>query len=86
MKDANGDPLPGVNVSLVGTLSGTVTDINGRYEINVTNELIKFSFIGYIEQVVNPAGKKTLDIILEEDVEVLNEVVVVGYGTQKRKT
>lgn len=85
VKDTNGDPLPGVNVSLVGTLSGTVTDIDGRYEINVTNELVKFSFIGYVEQIVNPAGKKILDIILEEDVEVLNEVVVVGYGTQKKK-
>lgn len=85
VKDAQGEPLPGVNVTLVGTLTGTTTDFDGKYEITVNNEIIRFSFIGYVEQLINPAGKNTIDVVLEEDIEVLNEVVVVGYGTQKKK-
>lgn len=85
VKDATGSPLPGVNVQLVGTLTGTTTDFDGKYEISLDREFIRFSYVGFIEQIVNPAGKSVIDITLEEDIEVLNEVVVVGYGTQKKK-
>lgn len=85
VKDITGSPLPGVNVQLVNTLVGTTTDLDGKYEITLINESIRFSYVGFVDQVVNPAGKSVIDITLEEDIEVLNEVVVVGYGTQKKK-
>jgi len=85
VKDIAGSPLPGVNVQLVGTLTGTTTDFNGKYELVIDKELIKFSYIGYIEQIINPTGKSIVDVTLVEDIELLDEIVVVGYGTQKKK-
>jgi TonB-linked SusC/RagA family outer membrane protein len=85
--DANtGDPLPGVNIIVQGTTSGVITDIDGNYNIEVpdANAVLIFSFIGYINEVVPVAGKSVIDVKLVPDIKKLDEVVVVGYGTQKR--
>lgn len=86
ISDASGDPLIGVSVKLKGSSTiGTVTDIDGHYSLNVPNkgELI-VSYIGYKEVTVPVAGKTTLNISLAENTELLDEVVVVGYGIQKK--
>ncbi|HET7179069.1 MAG TPA: SusC/RagA family TonB-linked outer membrane protein, partial [Chryseosolibacter sp.] len=82
----NGDALPGVNVVEKGTTNGTVTNNNGEYTLTVANEnaTLVFSFIGYINQEVAVGGRSAIDVTLMEDVTSLQEVVVVGYGTQKK--
>jgi TonB-linked SusC/RagA family outer membrane protein len=82
----NGDPLPGVSVLEKGTTNGTVTDTEGIYSLSATNENVTlvFSFIGYISQEVAVNGRSTVDINMKEDVVSLGEVVVVGYGSQKK--
>ena len=83
--DAKG-PLPGVNVKLKGTTIGTSTDANGRFKINVPdgNGTLVFTFIGYNTQEVAISNRQTINVVLTEESKALNEVVVVGYGTQKR--
>ena len=83
---ADGQPLPGVNVVAQGTTVGTTTDANGEYEIDAPDdaEVLVFSFVGYISQEVSINGRTTIDVQLQSDVEALQEVVVVGYGTQQR--
>jgi TonB-dependent starch-binding outer membrane protein SusC len=85
--DASGGTLPGVNVLIKGTTIGTITDFNGKYSINVTkgNEVLVFSFIGFIEQSVTVGTQSQINVSLKEDVLQLNEVVAVGYGVQKKK-
>ena len=82
----NGEVLPGVNVLIEGTNTGTVTDSDGNYQISVKgdNAVLLFSFIGYFTQSIAVANRSVIDINLILDVEVLSELVVVGYGTQKR--
>ncbi|MDK2838297.1 MAG: SusC/RagA family TonB-linked outer membrane protein [Bacteroidota bacterium] len=84
--DTKGELLIGVNVVEVGTTNGTVTDINGTYLISVTTPkpVLKFTYIGFKEKEVPVGGGNILDIQLEEDVSELQEVVVVGHGTQKK--
>ena len=85
--DASGQPLPGVAIMIKGTTTGTTTDIDGKYSIAAEQgRTLEFSSIGFVtEQVI--VGKSTLiDIALQEDAKLLEEVVVVGYGTQARKT
>jgi TonB-linked SusC/RagA family outer membrane protein len=87
--DENGASLPGVTVTLKGTSTGTVTDKNGRFSLAVPNEnsgTLVFSFIGYSSQEVNLNGKSSYQIHLQPDSKSLNEVVVVGYGTEKKAT
>lgn len=81
-------PLPGVNVLVKGTNTGTVTDLDGNYSLNVPNEndTLVFSSIGYTSEEVPVNGRTTIDVVLAEDIQSLSEVVVVGYGTQTRKT
>ncbi|MDR1865383.1 MAG: TonB-dependent receptor, partial [Bacteroidales bacterium] len=85
--DENGSPLPGVNVVLEGTATGVISDANGKYAINVPDgdAVLVFSFIGYIAQEVIVGDQTVIDITLPEDANIIEEVVVVGYGTQKRK-
>lgn len=84
VKDANGEPLIGVSVVEEGTSNGAVTDINGNYTLNVKpGAKLKISYVGFTPQVVK-AGSKN-QIVLQEDNTALNEVVVVGYGTMRRK-
>ncbi|WP_245706047.1 SusC/RagA family TonB-linked outer membrane protein [Catalinimonas alkaloidigena] len=78
-------PLPGVNVSEKGTTNGTVTDVNGRYSLTVSGDAtLVFSFIGFTAQEVALNNRSVVDVTLAEDVQALNEVVVVGYGTQEK--
>ena len=85
VKDLSGEPLIGVNVVEKGTNNGTVTDIDGNFHINVQQgKWLEFNYIGYKPQTVIVKGEN-VDVILEEDNILLNEVVVVGYGTMRRK-
>ncbi|MDP4226638.1 MAG: TonB-dependent receptor [Bacteroidota bacterium] len=78
--------LPGVNILVKGTTNGTVTGVDGRFTIDVTdNDVLVVSFLGYVSKEVSVAGKSQIDISLNEDVKKLEEVVVVGYGVQKKK-
>lgn len=84
--DANGEPLPGVTISIPGTSIGTVTDIDGSYSMTVPeNATLVFSFIGFEKQSVAIGGRSILNVTLNENVSALEEVVVIGYGTQERK-
>lgn len=83
--DASGEPIIGANIIEKGTTNGTVTDIDGKFSLSVEdNAMLHISYIGYLEQDIPTAGKTTFNIILQEDIRALEEVVVVGYGTQKR--
>lgn len=79
------EPLPGVTVFVKGTSAGTTTDLDGKYTLNAgPSATLLFSFIGYHTQEVPVNNRRTIDLVLEEDVAQLDEVVVVGYGTQKK--
>ena len=82
---ADKQPLPGVSVAIKGTLTGGITDLDGNFSIHVKpGDILVASFIGYKTQEI-PVGDRTkMDILLEEDVALLDEVVVVGYGIQKK--
>jgi TonB-dependent starch-binding outer membrane protein SusC len=84
--DDTGSPLPGVNILEKGTTNGTTSDNNGQYKINVAdaNAVLVFSFIGYASQEVGVNSRTVIDISLLPDVRSLSEVVVVGYGTQRK--
>ena len=83
--DKQGEPLIGVTVKEVGTQNAAVTDIDGRYTINVERgRSLQFSYIGYTPQTVTVTGGQ-MNLTLEEDNTTLNEVVVIGYGTMRRK-
>ncbi len=84
--DAEG-PLPGVNVLLKGTTTGTVTDLEGNYRLNVPEggDTLVFSSIGYANQEIAISGRSTIDVTLGEDIKALEEIVVIGYGTQEKR-
>ncbi|QWX84931.1 TonB-dependent receptor [Cellulophaga sp. HaHaR_3_176] len=87
VSDANNVPIPGVNVVIATTTKGTATDFDGIYEISVNKgDVLSFSYIGYTSKQVIISDQKTLNITLAEDASQLEEVVVVGYGTQKKST
>lgn len=84
--DEHGEPIIGVNVMEKGTTNGCISDINGHYSIEVqTNAVIQISYIGYITREIRVNNQKVINIQLSEDTQNLEEVVVVGYGTQRRK-
>jgi TonB-linked SusC/RagA family outer membrane protein len=87
VKDETGVPLPGVTILVKGTTNGTTTDINGNYSISVPQEAktLQFSFVGLATQEIEIAGKTQIDAVMKADVKSLEEVVVIGYGTQRRK-
>lgn len=81
-----GDALPGVNVLVKGTTNGTTTDADGNFRITVSSgDILVFSFIGYQTQEVSVADRAIINVELAEDVTSLEEIVVVGYGTQQKK-
>jgi TonB-dependent SusC/RagA subfamily outer membrane receptor len=84
---ATGEPLPGVNILVEGTTSGVVTDIDGKYSIKVANSdaVLIFSMVGYMNEQISVQGKEKVDVNLVTDIQQLDEVVVVGYGTMKKK-
>ena len=81
-------PLPGVSIVIKGTATGTITDINGNYSLDVSPQsVIVVSYIGFESQEILITGEKSqYDIVMVEDTENLDEVVVIGYGTQKKET
>lgn len=83
--DANNEPIIGANVVVEGTTIGTVTDADGNFALDVPDgATLKISYIGYIEQSISVGNKSVISVILKEDSQALDEVVVVGFGTQKK--
>ncbi|MFA7493213.1 MAG: carboxypeptidase-like regulatory domain-containing protein [Proteiniphilum sp.] len=83
--DTNGEAVIGANVMEKGTTNGTVTDSDGRFLLTIeSGGVLLVSYIGYLGQEINTAGRSSFDIVLREDSRSLEEVVVVGYGTQKK--
>lgn len=87
VRDADGQPLPGVAVKVEGTTVGALTDVNGVYTLEVprANAVLSFTFVGYTELKVPVNGRNAIDVTMEETTEVLDEIVVVGYGTQRKQ-
>ena len=86
VKDGAGEPLMAAAVAEVGTSNGVATDLDGNYTITVaSNATLQFSFMGYNTVTEPVRGRSTINVTLSEDVELLDEVVVVGYGTQRKK-
>ncbi len=85
VKDAKGEALPGVTIVVDGTSIGTTTDINGQFSLKTsTNATLKVEYLGYLTQTIKLNSRNTIDIVMSEDTKQLEEVVVVGYGTQRR--
>jgi len=86
VKDKNGDPIPGVSVVVKGTTVGTITDIDGVFRLNLSADAktLMFSFVGMKSQEIAIGSNSTFKIVMEEETVGVDEVVVVGYGTQKK--
>ena len=87
VKDATGEPMIGVSVVVDGTSIGSVTDLDGNFTIQKVpeNATLKISYVGYKEQKLQVAGKSSFQIVMDEDNQGLDEVVVIGYGTVKKR-
>ncbi|HEY4785857.1 MAG TPA: carboxypeptidase-like regulatory domain-containing protein, partial [Bacteroidales bacterium] len=83
-----GELLPGVSVQVEGAAIGCITDVNGKYSLDLPDAkaTLLFSCVGYIQEKIPVEGRTTIDVSLNPDVKTLDEVVVVGYGTQKKRT
>ena len=85
VKDSTGEPIIGANVLVKGSTLGSITDIDGKFTIKVSNgDVLQFSFMGY-KTIEMKAENKPMNIVLQEDTEVLDEVVVIGYGTSRKE-
>ena len=85
VSDAGGNSLPGVSVTVKGTSQGAISDVAGKFSVQAANNAtLVFSYIGYKAQEVKVGNQSNYDVTLEEDAAALSEVVVVGYGTQKK--
>ena len=84
--DEQREQLDGVNVRVKGTTAGTMTDINGNYSLQVSDNqaVLVFTYIGYLPQEITVGNQRTINVTLKEDTQSLEEIVVVGYGTQKK--
>ncbi|HRS42112.1 MAG TPA: TonB-dependent receptor plug domain-containing protein, partial [Dysgonamonadaceae bacterium] len=83
--DSNGEPIIGANIIEVGTTNGTVTDIDGNFSLQVKDDaILHISYIGYLEQDINTAGKTSVNVVLQEDTKTLEELVVIGYGSVRK--
>lgn len=81
----NGDPLPGASVVIQGTTKGAISDVDGKYEIKVsTTDVLRFSFVGMEPQVLPVEGRSVIDVVMVDAAKTLEDVVVVGYGTQRK--
>jgi iron complex outermembrane receptor protein len=85
--DANNQPLPGVNILEKGTLNGAISDADGKFSMNVAsaNSVLVFSFVGYTTQEVTVGSQSSINVTLAESAIGLDEIVVVGYGTQQKR-
>lgn len=86
VNDGNGEALPGVNIILKGSSLGQVTDTDGKFRLNLPSGegTLTFSFVGYLSKDITLGNRTKIDVVLEADTKVLEEVVVVGYGTQRK--
>jgi len=85
VKDEEGNPVIGANVVEEGTVNGTISNIDGKFNLNVAeNAVLLISYVGYKIKKIPVRGQQSVEILLQEDAEALEEVVVVGYGTQKK--
>ena len=84
--DSQGMPIIGASVLVKGTTNGVITDFDGNFEINVSTGILQISYVGFKTQEVKIDSKTNIKVVLEEDSELLDEVVVVGFGTQKKET
>jgi TonB-linked SusC/RagA family outer membrane protein len=86
VRDATGNPLPGATIVIRGTTTGTVTNVDGEYSLPVPDRdaILVISFVGYLSREILVGENNTINITLEEEVRLLDEIVVVGYGTQRR--
>lgn len=85
IKDQNGEPVIGANVVVKGTTNGTITDIDGKFNLEVPeNAVLSITYIGYNPMEIKTGKDSVLDIVMKEDTQALDEVVVVAYGTQKK--
>ena len=85
VNDETGEPIIGATVKVVGTNTGAITDMDGKFSLNAaSNAQLSVSYVGYVTQKVNVAGKSNLVITMKEDAQSLSDVVVIGYGVQKK--
>ena len=83
--DQNGEPIIGANVVVKGTSNGVITDVDGNFTLSVNpGDILRVTYVGYASQEIPAVSGKIMRIVLKEDTELLDEVVVVGYGTQKK--
>ena len=84
--DTKGESLPGVSIAVKGTTSGTISDVDGMYDLSVsgTNQVLEFTYIGFLKKEVPVGTQNVIDVVLSEDATKLSEVLVVGYGTVKK--
>ena len=86
VKDSTGEPIIGATVQEKGGQGGAVTDLDGNFSLNLTaSKQLTISYVGMKTKVVNAAGKSSLNIVLEDDATSLNDVVVIGYGSVRKK-
>lgn len=87
VEDSSGEPLTGATVIIVGSKDGVITDIDGNFRLNnvKNSDKIRVTYVGFVPQEVTVGNQKDFKIVLEENTEVLEEVVVIGYGTARKK-
>lgn len=87
VKDMDGSTLPGVNVTIEGTTTGTITNVDGQYSLQVpgNDAVLVFSFIGYVTEKVTVGTQTAINVTMMPDIEALSEVMVIGYGTMKKE-
>ena len=89
VKDQTGEPIIGASVLEKGSTNGVITDLDGNFKLTVSNAVkavLQISYVGYKTQEISVNGKTLLEVVLKEDTELLDEVVVVGYGAQKKES
>lgn len=85
VNDEAGEPIIGATVKVQGTNAGAITDFNGNFSVQAaSNATLNVSYVGYVPQTVNVSGRSNITVVLKEDAQVLNDVVVIGYGTMKK--
>jgi hypothetical protein len=84
--DDSGIGLPGVNIQIKGTATGATSNLDGSYQISVSDGVLVFRCVGFVTQEIPLSNQSILNVVLKEDLKHLNEVVVIGYGSQKKST